>query len=168
MIEIRAEQASDAGAIREILESAFESPAEAGLVEALRQQADPFVALVAVDGAEIVGHILFTPVTIGDHREMNALGLAPMAVAPDHQRSGIGSSLVQAGLDNCRDLGCGAVVVLGHPEYYPRFGFVPASRFGLGSEYDVPDEVFMAQELRPGFLDQVSGTVRYHPAFAEI
>jgi putative acetyltransferase len=96
------------------------------------------------------------------------MGLAPMAVLPAEQRRGVGSALVQAGLDRCRQLPCGAVVVLGHPAYYPRFGFSPASRFGVTCEYDVPDEVFMAMELEPGFLRDKPGTIRYHPAFATV
>ncbi len=96
------------------------------------------------------------------------MGLAPMAVAPMHQKKGTGSALVQAGLDQCRQLDFVAVVVLGHPEYYPRFGFSPASQFGIGSEYDVPEEVFMAMELQPDALSRKTGRVRYHPAFKEV
>jgi putative acetyltransferase len=96
------------------------------------------------------------------------MGLAPMAVLPARQRQGIGSALVRDGLGRCRELGYEAVVVLGHPGYYPRFGFVPASRFGIGCEYDVPAEVFMALELVPGALRGKPGTIRYHPAFAEL
>ncbi len=96
------------------------------------------------------------------------MGLAPMAVIPSCQRNGIGSALVRAGLDQCRQLGYGAVVVLGHPEYYPRFGFTPAGQFGLRSEYDVPEEVFVALELDAGFLSGASGTVKYDPAFSSL
>ena len=93
------------------------------------------------------------------------MGLAPMAVAPKHQRKGIGSALVRAGLDQCAQLGFGAVVVLGHPAYYPRFGFLSSTRYGIGCEYDVPEEVFMAVELQDGFLRGASGKVKYHAAF---
>jgi len=88
-----------------------------------------------------------------------------MAVLPTHQRRGIGSALVRQGLERCRRMGCSAVVVLGHPEYYPRFGFVPASRYGISSEYDVPDEVFMAIEIEPGALQGLSGRAAYDDAF---
>ena len=96
------------------------------------------------------------------------VGLAPMAVAPGHQRKGIGSHLVREGLARCRAAGVAGVVVLGHAEYYPRFGFVPAQQFGLRCEYDVPADVFMALELTQGALRGVSGLVRYHAAFAAV
>jgi putative acetyltransferase len=91
-----------------------------------------------------------------------------MAVGPARQRAGIGSALVRAGLERCKLLDAAAVVVLGHPAYYPRFGFVPAAAFGLACEYDVPAEAFMALELRPGALRGAAGTLRYHAAFAEV
>ena len=91
-----------------------------------------------------------------------------MAVVPSRQRQGIGSSLVQAGLHESRRLGFDAVVVLGHAGYYPRFGFLTASSFGLASEYEVPDDVFMALELRSGALRECSGTIRYHAAFGAV
>jgi putative acetyltransferase len=94
------------------------------------------------------------------------MGLGPMAVAAAHRGQGIGSALVRAGLARCRSIGAVAVVVLGHPQYYPRFGFRPASEFGIGGEYDVPREVFMAIELVPDALRDVSGTIKYHQAFA--
>lgn len=149
-------------------EAAFEQPAEARLVAALREQANPIISLVAEDEGAIVGHILFSPVTLTGHPELKIMGLAPMAVAPERQREGIGSSLVRAGLDECRKLGFGAVVVLGHPEYYPRFGFTPAARFGIGCEYDVPEDVFMAMELEPGHLLNASGIIKYHEAFSSV
>jgi len=96
------------------------------------------------------------------------MGLAPMGMAPEFQRRGIRSALVRAGLERCRELGFSGVVVLGHPGYYPRFGFQPAARCGLGCEYEVPEEVFMAMELQPGALGRASGTVRYHSAFRNL
>ena len=96
------------------------------------------------------------------------MGLAPLAVAPERQSEGIGSALVRTGLQQCRQLDFGAVVVLGHPGYYPRFGFSPSTRFGLGCEYDVPEEAFMVVELKPGYLDSASGKVKYHDAFSDL
>lgn len=165
---IREETDHDLDAIRSINTEAFESPAEASLVDALRVQANPVVSLVAIEADVVVGHILFSPVTLPDRPDVTLMGLAPMAVAKDKQRSGIGSGLVEAGLAKCRKLNVDAVVVLGHPEYYPRFGFTPSTQFGFKSEYDVPDEVFMALELRPGALSGCSGQVRYHAAFGEL
>ena len=111
---------------------------------------------------------MFSPVSLTGHPGAKIMGLAPMAVAPDHQRKGIGSTLVRAGLERCQQLGFGAVVVLGHSEYYPRFGFSPSSRFGMGCEYDVPEEVFMVMELQPGYLRGRSGTIKYHAAFSNV
>src|SRR5207245_7249686 len=106
--------------------SAFERPAEADLVDALREQAQPLVSLIAEDTGAIAGHIMFSPVSLSDHPALKIMGLAPMAVAPEHQRKGIGSALVRAGLEQCKRLGIGAVVVLANPTYYPRFGFLSA------------------------------------------
>lgn len=162
---IRAEERDDRQAVHAVNASAFETSAEANLVDVLREQARPIISLVAIDGTTVVGHILFSPVRLSDRPEFKIMGLAPMAVTPEHQRKGIGLGLVRAGLEQCRQLGFGAVVVLGHPEYYPRFGFLPSMSFGIKCEYDVPEEVFMALELQPGFLQGSSGTIQYHPAF---
>jgi putative acetyltransferase len=167
-VKIRAETREDLPGIRAVNLAAFETAAEANLVDALRQQAQPIVSLVAVADDLVMGHILFSPVTLLPYPQIPIMGLAPMAVLPGSQRQGIGSALVQAGLDECRTLGYAAVVVLGHANYYPRFGFRPASSFRLGSEYDVPDDVFMALELEPGALSHKNGTIRYHPAFAAV
>jgi putative acetyltransferase len=188
---IRPESSEDLPAIREINLRAFGGPVEADLVDALRRQASPFVSLVFESAGEILGHIAFSPVTIHDRAgapgadqalggvfPATLMGLAPMAVTPEHQRQGIGSRLVAAGLDACRALGTELVIVLGHPEYYPRFGFHPAVRLGLDSDYDVQDEVFMALELQPGAFDcrfprdeqghHRRRVVRYHAAFGAL
>jgi putative acetyltransferase len=162
---IRAETDTDIPAIHALNVAAFPTSVEADLVDALRRQAHPIVSLVAERDGTVVGHILFSPVSLVSMSDLRLMGLAPMAVAPAHQRGGIGSALVRAGLEQCRQLGFSAVVVLGHPEYYPRFGFQPAVRFGICSEYDVPEEVFMVLELVPGSLRGATGTVQYHPAF---
>lgn len=164
-MRIRSEMSGDADAVRSLYRQAFESDAEARLVDALRVDADPCIALVAEDHGRVVGHILFTPVTLDNHAGLVLMGLAPMAVTASRRREGIGSALVRAGLEACRRAGAGAVFVLGHPGYYPRFGFEPAADFGIKSTYDVPDEAFMAVELIGGCLENVRGTVKYHRAF---
>jgi putative acetyltransferase len=163
---IRDERAADGPAVRAVNEQAFGGREEADLVEALHRANAVVVALVAEVGAAVVGHILFSPVTVEHSAQPPLVGLAPMAVAPGYQKQGIGSVLVREGLARCRAAGVEGVVVLGHAEYYPRFGFVPAHRLGLQCEYDVPADVFMALELTPGALHGVSGLVRYHPAIA--
>jgi len=165
---IRAEEQRDWAAVHAVNVSAFETSAEANLVDALRDQADPLVSIIAEDNGVIVGHIMFSPVSLSGHLELRIMGLAPMAVAPEYQRKGIGSALVRAGLEGCKQLGFGAVVVLGHPAYYPRFGFSSSARFGIGCEYNVPEEVFMVVELQAGFLEGASGKIKYHTAFSDV
>jgi len=167
MIIIREERQGDVERIRAVNLAAFETTTEADLVDALRERATPLISLIAEDDGEIVGDILFSPVTLASEPDLALMGLAPMAVAPARQRQGIGSSLIREGLDRCRQLDAAAVVVLGHPEYYPRFGFSPASRLSLRSDYEVPDDVFLIRELRNGSLTGRSGTIRYHPVFSE-
>ena len=163
---VRDEEQRDWAAVHAVNASAFETPAEANLVDALREQAHPIVSLVAVEAETVVGHIMFSPVSLSGHPDLHIMGLAPMAVIPEYQRKGIGSALVRAGLDRCKQLGFGAVVVLGHSTYYPRFGFSPSTRFGIGCEYEVPEEVFMVLELLPGYLRGASGIIKYHVAFS--
>lgn len=166
MIHIRQEVESDQRAVYKINAAAFETSAEAGLIDALRQQADPVVSLVAEVEGVVVGHILFSPVTLSGHPDLKLMGLAPMAVLPEHQRTGVGSELVRAGIEACVKCGATALVVLGHPAYYPKFGFVPSSRFGIDSDYEVPEEMFMAMELLPDSLKGKSGTIKYHDSFS--
>jgi putative acetyltransferase len=162
---IRTEQEDDRAAVHAVNVSAFETPLEANLVDALRERAQPVVSLVAEADGAIVGHIMFSPVSLSGHPGLGMMGLGPMAVAPAQQRKGVGSALVRAGLEQCKQVDFTAAVVLGHPEYYPRFGFLPSTRFGIASEYDVPEDVFMAVELQPGALEGMAGTVKYHAAF---
>jgi putative acetyltransferase len=169
VIEIRPETPADFAAVREVNELAFEQPAEAGLVHALRAVARPLISLVAVEDGRVVGHILFSPVTIeGPDGVSTAMGLAPVAVRAECQNRGIGSALVREGRAACAALGENVVVVLDHPHYYPRFGFVPAATKGLSCEYPVPDDVFMVTELVPGALRGRTGLVRYHAEFARV
>ena len=169
MILIRNEEAADYAAVYEVNREAFGRCNEADLVDVLRRVADPQISLVATWEGEVVGHIFFSPVSIGEGDSTTlALGLGPMAVDPDFQRRGVGSALVRAGLEACRRAGHKIVVVIGHPNFYPRFGFVSARRRGLGCEYAVPDEVFMVAELEPNALAGVSGMVRYLPEFTEV
>ena len=165
---IRAENENDREAVYAVNVAAFETPAEANLVNTLREQAQPVVSLVAEVNGKIVGHIMFSPVTLSGYPDIKVMGLGPMAVAPESQRQGIGSALVRSGLEHCRRMGFIAVVVLGYPEYYSRFGFSPSSRYGMDSEYDVPEEVFMTIELEPGALNGKPGRIKYHPAFSEV
>ena len=167
-MHIRQERPSDAPAIRLVHDAAFPTGAEADLVDALRRGAKPLISLVAEEGPTIAGHILFSPVTLANGPDLKMMGLAPLAVVPALQNRGFGSALVRAGLRECMKTGIDAVVVVGHAHNNPRFGFVPGGRVGLRCEYDVPDDVFMVVELGPGVLSGVSGTVRYHPAFAAI
>ena len=166
--EIRFEVSSDLPGIDAVNREAFPSPAEAALVDALRTKLE-CISLVATSAASVVGHILFTPVrVVGPSDDVRVAGLGPMAVGPAWQRRGFGSQLVRQGLEACRRSGYEVVVVLGHHGYYPRFGFVPASRLQLRCEFDAPDEAFMAQELRRGALSAGGGLVRYAPEFSEV
>jgi len=161
---VRAEVESNHDAVAEILGEAFGGPLEASLVTRLRG-APGSISLVAADEATAVGHILFTAAGIVG-KPVRVAGLGPMAVIPPRQRQGVGAKLVRRGLDECRRAGYEAVVVVGHPEYYPRFGFRRASVFGLRCEFDVPDDVFMAMELNPGALSG-GGELRYAPEFSD-
>ena len=166
---VRSEKPEDVPAIRIVNERAFGSLAEANLVDALQRNGKASISIVAEDEGLVVGHILFSPVTIETgERELVGVGLAPMSVIPERQNQRIGSLLVEEGLRRCREAGHPFVVVLGHPDYYPRFGFVPASRFGIKSEYDVADEVFMVMELQEGALSGRAGVVKYQPEFNEV
>jgi putative acetyltransferase len=175
-MEIRAEKPEDVSAIRQVNIAAFDRENEADLVDRLRGVAST-VSFVAVEAEQVLGHIFYSPVEIlQSGRSASAegidplfiLGLAPVAVLPERQRQGIGALLIQHSLAECARLGCQAVVVLGHPEYYPRFGFVPASEKGLRCEYDVPDEAFMVQVLASGALDERSGVVKYRSEFGDL
>ena len=162
---VRREEPRDVDAVRIVNERAFGQADEARIVDALRGLADA-ISLVAVIDDQVAGHILFTPVSIDNaDQPLSATGLAPMAVLPECQRRGIGSALVNAGLDACRAAGYDVAVLLGHPDFYPRFGFVVAADHHLSCEYPAPREAFMAIELRPAAFARARGLVRYRPEF---
>lgn len=156
-------------AIRRLNELAFGRPGEADVVDALRAAGAHTLSLVAMDADELVGHILFSPVEVqSPGADFRAVGLAPMAVLPDRQRRGIGSLLVSAGLAELQRSGHEAVFVLGHPDYYPRFGFARASAVGIRWEQEAPDDAFLVLELRAGALAGHKGIVRYRAEFASV
>jgi putative acetyltransferase len=177
MVTVRQEQPEDIAGVRAINEVAFPlhtqqekeagQSAEAGIVDSIRSACPDVVSLVAVDAGRIVGHIFFSPVFVSTAGGVvQGMGLAPMAVLPERQRQGIGSLLVQAGIEAMRKRGCPFVIVLGHPGYYPRFGFVPASQHGLSCQWDgVPDEAFMVLVLDEGTMSSLSGVARYRDEF---
>ena len=168
MAIIRPERPEDSSQIRHVNELAFGQPAEADLVDKLRKTCAEALSLVAEDGGAVVGHILFTPVVV-EGRLGSGMGLAPMAVLPARQRQGIGSQLVRRGLDILRERGCPFVVVVGHPEYYPRFGFEPASKHGLVSQWEgMPDAAFMVLVLNGHAMVGASGVARYRDEFNEV
>ncbi|MEG4105135.1 N-acetyltransferase [Microcoleus sp. S13_C5] len=166
-MDIRTENPEDVEAVRNINIAAFGRENEANLVDKLRGIASTF-SFVAVQSDRVVGHIFFSPVVVEGKcsRNLSIQGLAPFGVLPNYQRQGIGTLLIQEGLKECGRSGFQAVVVLGHPDFYPRFGFIPASRKGLRCEYDVPDEAFMVLELESGALQDCSGTVKYRSEFS--
>ena len=165
MIEIREEMAKDQAAVRRLNEVAFANGPEAALVDKLRDACENYVSFVAVEQGSVVGHILFTPVTL-DNGGLVGMGLAPMAVLPSQQRRGIGSLLVRHGLEHLRRSGCPFIIVLGHPQYYPRFGFEPASRYKLSSQWQgVPDEAFMVVVFDRDALPRAGGIARYRGEF---
>ncbi len=167
MTTIRREEPRDGKGIREVNLLAFGQPQEADVVDRLRQDCPDLLSLVAVRDDRVVGHILFSPATIEDKNgTVRGMGLAPMSVLPEYQRQGVGSQLVRAGLAELKAGSCPFVIVLGHPEYYPRFGFERASIRGISSEWEVPDEAFMALVLDQAAMQGVSGVARYRPEFA--
>ncbi len=167
MLSIRNETPGDHDAIREVNRLAFGQDSEALLVDRLRAGGHVVASLVAVEQEQIVGHILFSELSVdAGARTLHAAALAPMAVRPDRQRRGIGSALVHRGLDVCRERGIAVVLVVGHPAYYPRFGFSAALASRLRSPYS--GDAFMAIELVPGALDGVEGNVNYPAAFAAL
>lgn len=168
-IQIRKESKEDFNAVRQINDLAFGTPEEGRIVDKLRKSCGDTLSLVAVMNNKIVGHIFFSPVTIDTaDNPIKGMGLAPMAVHPDFQNQGIGSMLVKEGLRRIGMTDCPFIIVLGHVEYYPRFGFAPASKYGLKCQWEgVPDEAFMVLILSKTVMAGVSGVAKYRSEFDE-
>jgi putative acetyltransferase len=165
--EIRAEGPSDSDAIRDVHTHAFRRDAEARLVELLRTHHQSVISLIAVCGNEVAGHVMFSPIAIEKSCEgFRGVALGPIAVRPEFQNNGIGSKLVQAGIDACRRAGCDVIFVLGNPDFWQRFGFAQASEYGLCSEYNA-EHSFLVLELNAGRVPKIKGLVRYSRDFAD-
>ena len=166
---IRTERETDFSTVYKINCKAFGTTEEALLVNKIRKSGIPIISLVSEINNKLVGHILFSQAHIvSENSRIEIMVLAPMAVLPEYQRRNVGSEMVKLGLKLCIQNAYGAVAVLGHPEYYPRFGFKSSVNFNITSSYDVPDDVFMIMELKDGFLNSLSGQVKYHKLFDEL
>lgn len=166
-VEIRLEQPADIPVVRAVNTLAFGRTGEAVLVDQLRAGCPDCLSLVGCRDGCVAGHVLFSPVHIeAEPRTIEGMGLGPVAVLPEFQRQGIGARMIEAGLAHLRRAACPLVVVLGHHDYYARFGFAPASRHGLRCQWaGVPDEAFMALVLNAEAMQGVTGVVRYRAEF---
>jgi putative acetyltransferase len=163
---IQKETSADVQEICRLNDVVFGGPVEGTIVDAIRDRCSDALSLVAVEEAQIVGHIFFSPVAILGMNGIEAMGLGPMAVLPEYQRQGIGKALIKKGIQELEKAGCAVVVVLGHADYYPKFGFAPASQYGLKSQWEgIPDDVFMARFLNNEKMGRIGGIVRYRKEF---
>ncbi|TET36803.1 MAG: N-acetyltransferase [Planctomycetota bacterium] len=167
MAKVRRETNTDVEAVREINTLAFEGPSEARIVDSLRKNCSDILPLVAEVDGKIVGHILFSPavIEIGGNK-INGMGLAPMSVLSEYRNKGVGGELINAGIKALKDT-CPFIIVLGHADYYPRFGFERASKYGIRCEWEAPDEAFMIIVFDKEKMKGVKGTAKYRPEFAE-
>jgi len=169
LVIVREERPEDIEAIRAVNEKAFGQPQESQLADALRKNSGVLLSLVATLNGRVVGHILYSPVSISsDGEAVSGAGLGPMAVLPEYQRQGIGGNLIEAGNQKLREMDCPFVVVPGHPEYYPRFGFKPASGYDIRCEWDVPDNAFMVLVMDQSKMKNISGAAKYRQEFASV
>ena len=166
LIQIREERADDIAAVCELNRRAFGQNQESNIVDALRANGAVLLSLVATVNDRVVGHIIYSPASISGNVSGAALG--PMAVLPEYQRQGIGTKLVEAGNAKLKNAGCPFIIVVGHAEYYPRFGFRPASEHGIKCEWDVPDDVFMLLVLDEEKMKGVSGLAAYRDEFSTV
>jgi putative acetyltransferase len=166
LIEIREERAGDVEAIRDVNRRAFGQDQEANIVDALRSNGAVLLSLVAILDGKVVGHILYSPISI--EGGVPGAALAPMAVLPEDQRQGIGTKLIEAGNRQLKEEGCPFIIVLGHANYYPRFGFRPASAYGVRCEWDVSDDVFLLLVLNQDKMGKASGLARYRHEFSSV
>ncbi|HKZ56994.1 MAG TPA: N-acetyltransferase [Thermodesulfovibrionales bacterium] len=164
---IRQEKPEDIDDIHALNELAFGQPQEANIIDKLRINCDNLLSLVAIENEKVVGYILFSPVEIeGQHGIIRGMGLAPMAVLPEMQHKGIGTQLVKSGIENLREVQCPFIIVLGHPKYYPRFGFERASLYGIKCQWEgIPDDAFMILWLDKSKMNRVSELTKYRDEF---
>ena len=165
LIDIREEQPGDITAIRDVNRRAFDQDQEDNIIDALRSNGAALLSLVATVHGQVVGHIMYSPVSVG---ELTGAALGPMAVLPDHQRLGVGSRLVEAGNRRLKNAGCPFIIVVGHASYYPRFGFGPASNRGITCEWEVPNDAFMLLVLDEAKMHGVSGLAKYRHEFSSV
>jgi putative acetyltransferase len=166
LIEIREEGPNDVAAIRDLNRRAFGQDQEGNIVDVLRANGAALLSLVATLKHQVVGHIMYSPISVGDNVIGAALG--PMAVLPEFQRQGIGSKLIEVGNRKLKDAGCPFIIVVGHADYYPRFGFRSASKHGIKCEWQVPDDVFMLLVLDETKMKGVSGLAKYRHEFSTV
>jgi putative acetyltransferase len=165
---IRREQPQNIPEIHQVHIRAFGRQQEASIVDELRKNCNSILSLVAFTDGKVIGHILLSPVVIeGKHGKLVGTGLAPHAVLPEYQRKGIGTQLIQTAISRIKEGGCPYIIVIGHPEYYARFGFEQAGRIGICCERKVPDESFMILILDKKAMNGITGVTRYRHEWAE-
>lgn len=166
LMEIRKERPDDVATVREVNQRAFGQDQEANIVDALRTNGGALLSLVATVNGQVVGHIMYSPLTVAEN--VNGVALGPMAVLPEYQRQGLGTRLIEAGNRKIKDAGYSFIIVVGHAQYYRRFGFRPAKKYGIKSEWDLPDEVFMLLVLNEEKMQGVSGLAKYRLEFSTV
>jgi putative acetyltransferase len=165
LIAIREECSADLKPIRNVNKRAFGQDLEGNIVDALRSNGAVLLSLVATIEGQVVGHIIYSPASVS---QIDGAALGPMAVLPEHQRQGIGSKLVETGNRKLQEAGYPFIIVVGHANYYPRFGFKPAATHGIKCEWDVPDDMFMLLVLDQARMQGISGLAKYRHEFSSV